>query len=351
MPLSMIPFPALPALRILDTDICLPHAHMHPPNLTPPNPVPVPLPSTGPVIPIPILSGASKVLINGMPAARCGDMGLGVWCGGYFPMYEVFLGSSNVWIEGNRAARVGVDITKHCIFTSPKPNDPPVGPMFGTTISCSPNVNIGGIPLPSLTSMALGAAFKALFKGVGKVIGAARKRIAKARAKGTDKTKLTTGEARIKNPDAVLSETAEELLAKMPNAGDRAIVPQVAVKDLADMTLKTGDEFAVVMSKDGHLTIVRGVDGKVTMKQSDTLIAHTHPHGPEHFPRDVGYEGPGKPYSEGSDLATKEGTNPEAIVYATGETRYYDDLGHMDGNPPKGSSPINSDGVIDGKRH
>ena len=62
-----------------------------------------------------------------MPAARCGDMGLGVWCGGYFPMYEVFLGSSNVWIEGNRAGRVGVDITKHCIFSAPKPNDPPTG--------------------------------------------------------------------------------------------------------------------------------------------------------------------------------------------------------------------------------
>src|SRR5262249_39589077 len=105
MPLSLIPFPALPAVRILDFDLGLPHAHMHPPNLIPPAP-PVPLPSTGPVIPIPYLSGASQTLINGMPAARCGDMGLGIWCGGYFPMYEIFLGSSNVWIEGARAARV-----------------------------------------------------------------------------------------------------------------------------------------------------------------------------------------------------------------------------------------------------
>ena len=116
---SAIPFPALPAIRITDMDIGLPHAHSHPPNLVPPAP-PVPLPSTGPVIPIPMLSGANTVLINGMPAARCGDMGLGIWCGGYFPMYEVFLGSSNVWLEGCRAGRIGVDITKHCIFTYSK---------------------------------------------------------------------------------------------------------------------------------------------------------------------------------------------------------------------------------------
>jgi RHS repeat-associated protein len=165
--LSAIPFPALPAVRIADFDIGLPHAHSHPPNLIPPAP-PIPLPSMGPVIPIPILSGASTVLVNGMPAGRCGDMGLGIWCGGYFPMYEVFLGSSNVWIEGARAARMLVDITKHCLFTTPKPQDFPIGPMLGTTISSSPNVRIGGFPMPSLTALAFGAAMKGAFKIAGK---------------------------------------------------------------------------------------------------------------------------------------------------------------------------------------
>jgi len=165
--LSAIPFPALPAVRIADVDIGLPHAHAHPPNLVPPAP-PVPLPSMGPVIPIPILSGSTNTLINGMPAGRCGDMGLGVWCGGYFPMYEVFLGSSSVWIEGARAARVLVDITKHCTFTVPKPQDSPLGPMLGTTVSCSPNVLIGGVPMPSLTALALGAAMKGVFTLAGK---------------------------------------------------------------------------------------------------------------------------------------------------------------------------------------
>ncbi len=173
MPLSMIPFPALPAVRIFDFDIGLPHAHNHPPNLVPPAP-PVPLPSTGPVIPIPVLSGAGTVLINGMPAARCGDIGLGIWCGGYFPLYEIFLGSSNVWLEGARSARLAVDITKHCIFTTPKPSDPPIGPMLGFTISASSNVVVGGVPMPSLTSMAMGKAFGALFKGLAKAFGKLR---------------------------------------------------------------------------------------------------------------------------------------------------------------------------------
>ena len=165
---SMIPFPALPAVRILDMDVGLPHIHAHPPNLIPPAP-PIALPSTGPIIPIPILSGANQTTINNMPAARCGDMGLGIWCGGFFPMYEVFLGSSSVWIEGARAARVFVDITKHCIFTSPRAQDPPTGPMVGFTVSSSPNVLIGGCPLPSLTAMAVGGIMKGMFRTCGSI--------------------------------------------------------------------------------------------------------------------------------------------------------------------------------------
>jgi uncharacterized Zn-binding protein involved in type VI secretion len=173
--LSVIPFPGFPAVRIGDFAFGFPHAHAHPPNLTPPNPVPVPLPSFGPIIPIPFLSGARRVLINGMPAARCGDLGIGVWCGGYFPMYEIFLGSSNVWIEGARAARIGVDLTLHCVFSTPKPSDLPIGLSIGTTVTSSPNVLIGGIPMPSLTSLAIGTAFRVVFAGLGKVLRAAQK--------------------------------------------------------------------------------------------------------------------------------------------------------------------------------
>lgn len=167
---SAIPSQALPAVRVLDMEIGLPHTHNHPPNLTPAG-ILVPLPSAGPVIPIPFLSGSATVLINGMPAARCGDMGVGVWCGGFFPMYEIFLGSSSVWLEGARAARVGCDITRHCTFTVPKPQDPPLGAIVGTTVESSPNVSIGGVPLPSLTALAFAGAFKLLFAGFSRLRG------------------------------------------------------------------------------------------------------------------------------------------------------------------------------------
>jgi uncharacterized Zn-binding protein involved in type VI secretion len=181
-PLSALPFPAFPALRVTDMDIGLPHAHMHPPNLVPPAP-PTPFPSTGPIIPIPFLSGATRTLVNGMPAARCGDMGLGVWCGGYFPMYEVFLGSSSVWIEGARAGRLLVDVTRHCMFSSPRPSDPPLGPMVGMTITASPNVLVGGLPMPSLLSLSMGLLFKKLFQGFGKALKRVR---AERAARGAD---------------------------------------------------------------------------------------------------------------------------------------------------------------------
>jgi uncharacterized Zn-binding protein involved in type VI secretion len=54
-----------------------------------------------------------SVLINGKPAARCGDLGIGPTCCGLPPIYEVFTGSSKVFIGGARAARM-LDVTYHC---------------------------------------------------------------------------------------------------------------------------------------------------------------------------------------------------------------------------------------------
>lgn len=170
-PLGAIPFPGLPALRVLDAEIGLPHGHYHPPNLIPPIiPVPLPLPSVGLILPIPWFSGAQSVFIDGLAAARCGDMGVAVWCGSFFPLFEVFLGSCNVWVEGARAGRVGVDITTHCIFAAPKPQDPPCYPWIGFPITASGGVLIGGVPLPSLVNWAIGKAFEALFSGVMAVV-------------------------------------------------------------------------------------------------------------------------------------------------------------------------------------
>ena len=168
--LSLCPVsaPAIPALTTSAISFGLPHAHMHPPNLIAPNPVPVPLPSLGPLIAIPYLSGANAVLINGRPAARCGDMGLALWCGGYFPIFEVMLGSSSVWIEGMRAARVWTDVSRHCMCSSRGPTDPPLGPMLGAFPGSAlpmPErlVLIGGGPMPSLTSLAIAGALRLVF--------------------------------------------------------------------------------------------------------------------------------------------------------------------------------------------
>jgi hypothetical protein len=234
IPLSAIPFPALPAIRILDVAYGLPHAHNHPPNLDPPGP-PVPLPSVGPVLPIPFVSGASTVLINGMPAGRCGDIGVGIWCGGFFPFYEIFLGSSSVWIEGMRAARLAVDITKHCTFTSPKPNDPPMGPMIGATLTASSNVVIGGIPMPSLTMMAIAGATKLLFKGIGKVVKGVQDWAKAARAAQiaeADAARVARA-AQIAEEEAARAARAADQVAKLERDG--AIVLKGTPEEVAAM--------------------------------------------------------------------------------------------------------------------
>ena len=164
-----IPFWKMPALTVGDFSIGLPHGHMHPPNLIPPSTVPIPIPGAGPVLKIPYLSGADRTKHAGKPAAMCGDMGAAAWCGGYVPMFEIYLGSAHVWIEGNRAARVLCDVVKHCTFTTPKPSDPPLGPMVGVSAGGVGHIGIGGVPMPSLFSFAVGKALQALASAGGKV--------------------------------------------------------------------------------------------------------------------------------------------------------------------------------------
>jgi RHS repeat-associated protein len=209
--------PAFPAARFTDLSLNIMHGHPHPPTFG------TPLPSIGPVLSIPIFSTASTVLINGLTAARAGDMGIGAWCGGYFPMFEVFTGSSNVYIENSRASRMIIDFTKHCIFTSrpsPPPSDPPVGNFMGNLITGSPNVQIGGAPIPSLFSIFLGAAFAGLgklagkgFRAVASVARKAGKRLGKNMKPGIIKcailkaepVNVVTGEVLVEQQDFALA--------------------------------------------------------------------------------------------------------------------------------------------------
>jgi len=102
-------FPEMPAATITTLYVGTPHAHSHPPSLIPPAP-PVPLPSLGPVT----LGTCVKVLINSMPAARVKDLGYAFTCGGLAPIFQIKTGSSNVFIGGHRAARLG-DICVACV--------------------------------------------------------------------------------------------------------------------------------------------------------------------------------------------------------------------------------------------
>lgn len=118
--------PSFPAATLGSLTMGVPHAHVaHPPSGPPPVP-PTPLPPIGPIM----LGTCVQVLINGMPAARCGDLGLNPTCCGLPPMFEIFTGSSKVFIGGARAARM-LDITFHC-----KPV-PPAGAAARGTVSAA----------------------------------------------------------------------------------------------------------------------------------------------------------------------------------------------------------------------
>ncbi len=215
--------PGFPAATLLSPHLGLPHAHLHPLSLTPPNPVPVPLPSIG-MLTVP---GAVNVLIGGMPAARAGDIGLAPTCAGFFPLFDVFTGSSNTWITGSRAARMG-DITWHCNPASAMNKigkvmgaiglvagavgagaaaaagqaaaaaaaaaqaaadavalaagamlgkDPGIPPTIGAIVSGYPTVLIGGFPMPDLLA-AIGGMVKGVkMVGKSKAVGKALKKV------------------------------------------------------------------------------------------------------------------------------------------------------------------------------
>jgi uncharacterized Zn-binding protein involved in type VI secretion len=73
--------------------------------------MPAPLPSVGLVL----IGTCVRVLIGGLPAARCGDYGLHFTCASATPFFEIQLGSSIVFIGGKRAARMLVDLTACCM--------------------------------------------------------------------------------------------------------------------------------------------------------------------------------------------------------------------------------------------
>jgi RHS repeat-associated protein len=146
-PLAAV-MPSLPAATLMSPYIGTPHAHVaHPPSGPPPVP-PTPMPSIG----MAMLGHSVKVLINNMPAARVDDIGLAPTCCGIPPAwFKIKTGSSNVFIGGNRAARLG-DICKAC----PVVPDPPAIPA-GKVMAAIGKAAEGASKAMAVAGVAVGA--------------------------------------------------------------------------------------------------------------------------------------------------------------------------------------------------
>lgn len=169
--------PSFPAATVGSIALGIPHAHVaHPPSGPPPVP-PTPLPPMGPVM----FGTCVSVLIGGMPAARCGDLGLNPTCCGLPPVYEIFTGSSKVFIGGNRAARQ-LDVTFHC-----KPVPPAGAATRGAAAAMQAAAKvamvaglvaqvatIAGDAMDSAASSAAGDAAMAQGQGLAAAMGAAQ---------------------------------------------------------------------------------------------------------------------------------------------------------------------------------
>lgn len=153
--------PSFPAATLGALYVGIPHGHVHPPSLIPPATVPVPLPSLGPVT----LGTCVTVLISGLPAARAGDIGFAPTCGGFYPVFEVFTGSSKVFIGGGRAARM-LDMCKACQPAGPSSAIDTalsiIGPSLGLLGAASDAVDaVQASDAEMASAMALSASMKA----------------------------------------------------------------------------------------------------------------------------------------------------------------------------------------------
>jgi hypothetical protein len=177
-----------------------------------------------------------------------------------------------VWIEGARQARGITDISKHCIFSSPRPSDPPIGPMVGMTIAGATRTLIGGVPMPSLLSLALGALFKGLFKGLGAVIKklrtpavTLRRFLDYATIHGDDAFKKA-----VTNDLGRMARTAEgrSIMNRIMNRGNELHIHAPTDTAVAADFAQYGDHCAP-MGNNGHVGMVPDPNGPYVAKFSD----------------------------------------------------------------------------------
>src|SRR5262249_9453674 len=153
-----------------------------------------------------------------------------------------------------------------------------------------------------LTSMAMGAAFKALFKRLWGLLGKLRKAFGKGRVPPAPHT---SGSATGHMPPPHRSVPAIHsprvaVSARTLGAGDRRIIQEIHARALRALTEVTGREWAVVVNNEGKLALVQGIHGTVPLEAGDHLLVHTHPPGADAFPSSPGNTG--TPGAHGSDV-------------------------------------------------
>lgn len=190
--------PSFPAGVLGSLALGLPHSHPHPPF--------IPLPPLGPVI----LGFSVNVLIGGVPAARSGALGISPTCCGFTPFFEVFTGSSKVFISGERAVRM-TDITFHC-----KPTPSPT--------------NVAGTVCGTMGKILNGAG--AAYRAASAVSGAAQTVAQLANTADDLVTAATTDNAALR--DAIVESVAMDLVGMIAQKIQDAIrnaMAQVMGKD------------------------------------------------------------------------------------------------------------------------
>jgi uncharacterized Zn-binding protein involved in type VI secretion len=173
-PLAAI-YPSFPACTLTSMWFGSPHTHTHPPSLIPPAP-PIPLPSIGMMA----VGNCVRVLIGSLPAARLGDIGVAPTCCGFTPFFSLFLGSSNVFIGGKRAARM-LDMGFVCAPPPPPPATKvtsskalaAAGKAAGAVLAAMPAIGVVGGALGIAADVADAAVEDDAAMAAGKALSAA----------------------------------------------------------------------------------------------------------------------------------------------------------------------------------
>lgn len=180
-----------------------------------------------------------------------------------------------------------------------------MGPMVGTTISGAGTVFVGGIPMPSLMSMALGALFKGLFKGLGAVFNRIRARVTVWRFLRNGAIHGDDAFRRAAMNDLLMiarTRTGRELLNDISRSGQRVELFQHTHPSVAADFARSGDHCAAVNWQDSLVRTTPDPAGSHIVNQWD---GHGwQPQGPANI---TGH-GPGT----GSNIAYNPSSFPSA---------------------------------------